>query len=67
MAREKKVKDKWLGARVDVVMEGKVSAYIEAADISMGDLIRRSVNEYMVNHPQKQESSNQTQLIKPGE
>lgn len=49
----KKLKDKWLGARADADLEAAVTAYIEAADMSMGDLIRKSVREFMHNHPVK--------------
>lgn len=67
MANNKPVKDKWLGARADAPLEAKVSAYIEAADITMGDLIRKSVNEYMNNHPVRAPQPDQTTLNKPGE
>lgn len=49
MAR--KVKDEWLGARIDKDLAGLVDVYIDAAEISMGDLVRKAVKEYMVNHP----------------
>lgn len=49
MAR--KVKDKLIGARVDGDMLEEVNTYINTAEISMGDLIRVSVLEYMTNHP----------------
>ena len=67
MAKEKLPKDKWLGARVDAKMDAEVSAYIEAADMVMGDLIRKSVREYMTNHPIKRALPNQTEPVKPGE
>lgn len=49
MAR--KIKDKWIGARADEDLEALVDRYTEAADISMGDLVRKAVKEYMLNHP----------------
>lgn len=47
----KKVKDKWLGARVDANLDSLVDVYIEATEITMGDLVRVAVVEYMENHP----------------
>lgn len=67
MAKDKLPKDKWLGARVDANMDAEVSAYIEAADMVMGDLIRKSVREYMQNHPVKKTVPDPTQITKPGE
>lgn len=67
MAKDKLPKDKWLGARVDANMDAEVSTYIEAADMVMGDLIRKSVREYMQNHPIKQMVPEQTTITKPGE
>lgn len=52
MAR--KVKDKWLGARVDGDLDQRVTEYIDVAELTMGELVRASVEEYMVNHPVKQ-------------
>lgn len=63
----KPVKSKWLGARVDSVMDGKVTAYIETAEITMGDLLREAVNEYMANHPIKTPRLDHTKPTKPGE
>lgn len=51
MAR--RVKDKYLGARVDDDMSARVDTYIAAAHITMGDLLRAAVTEYMINHPAK--------------
>lgn len=70
MAKEKKekpIKDRWLGARADAPLADEVDAYIEAADMSMGDLLRKSVKEYMLNHPIKQEQPDQMKVNKPGE
>ena len=47
----KKVKDKWLGARVDENLDGLVDTYIDAAELTMGELVRLAVVEYMNNHP----------------
>lgn len=47
----KKLKDKWLGARVDEDLSSAVEVYIDAADITMGDLVRKAVKEYMIVHP----------------
>lgn len=51
MAR--KVKDKWLGARVDEDLSVTVSNYLQASDLNLGDLVREGVKEYMLNHPVK--------------
>lgn len=50
MAR-KPVKDKWVGARVDTALYDEVDKYIDAADMNMGDLVRKAVKEYMWAHP----------------
>lgn len=66
--REKIVKDKWLGARVDAPTEVKVNEYLGASDdLTMGALVRKSVNEYMLNHPLKEPTPDPTTLTKPGE
>lgn len=63
----KKVKNTWLGARADEDLETKVTAYIEKADMSMADLVRQGVIEYMHNHPIKADPKpDQTQVTKPG-
>lgn len=51
MAR--KVKERYIGARVDEDQGARVDAYVEmSADIdSAGDLIRKALNDYMTNHP----------------
>ncbi len=68
MAKDKPIKDKWLGARVDKPTEQKVNAYLDASDdLTMGALVRKSVNEYMLNHPLKEQTTDPTILTKPGE
>lgn len=48
----RKVKDKWIGARVDEDMENRVEKYIDSSDsLNLGELVRNAVEEYMVNHP----------------
>lgn len=47
----KKIKNDWLGGRVDDELKERVAEYIEAADMTMGQLIRKAVEEYMRNHP----------------
>jgi len=47
----KKLKNMWLGARIDEDLNSLVSVYIDAADMTMGDLVRKSVKEYMATHP----------------
>lgn len=65
----KQIKDKWLGARVDLQMDARVTAYTAAAETTMGDLVRDAVNEYMVNHPVKHPDAraNVNHVTKPGE
>lgn len=46
-----KVKDGWLGGRVDTDLKEKVEEYIDVAEITQGQLIRKAVMEYMKNHP----------------
>lgn len=50
-----KVKDDWLGGRVDSDLKEQVEEYIEAADITQGQLVRRAVVEYMRLHPVEEE------------
>jgi hypothetical protein len=53
MAR--KMKDKYIGARVDSPYFDRVIAYIDASPIeTQGQLVRAAVDEYMSNHPIKQ-------------
>lgn len=48
----KAVKTKWLGARVDDALSGRVALYIEQADgLDTAALIRVAIEEYLVNHP----------------
>ena len=49
MARQ--VKDKWLAARADDELFTEVGEYIEAANTTMGELIRKAVKEYLWAHP----------------
>jgi len=68
MAKDKPIKDKWLGARVDGPTEVKVNTYLDASDdLTMGALVRKSVNEYILNHPLKEPKADPTTLTKPGE
>lgn len=51
-----KVKDDWLGGRVDGELKAQVEEYIDAAgDMTQGQLIRKAVIEYMKNHPIEEE------------
>lgn len=65
----KRVKSKWLGARADDLLFGEVTQYIEASEMTMGDLVRTAVKEYMWAHPreQKQELNPVNETIKPKE
>lgn len=51
MAR--RVKDKYMGARVDDDTFARVLEYIEAQHLTQGDLVRAAVEEYIINHPVK--------------
>lgn len=53
MAR--KVKNDWLGGRVDEDLKEEVQEYIDDAGLTEGELIRVAVKEYMLNHPVTQE------------
>lgn len=50
----RKVKTEYLGGRVDSDLKEQVEEYIDNAQLSMGDLIRRAVVEYMKNNPIKE-------------
>lgn len=68
MVKDKPIKDKWLGTRVDKSTEARVNEYIDASDeLTIGALMRKSVNEYMLNHPLKKQTPDPTTLTKPGE
>lgn len=46
------IKSKWVGARVDDIFSTDVKDYLDAADnLTMGDLVRLGVKEFMSNHP----------------
>lgn len=49
----RKVKNKLLAARADGVLIERVSQYIDAAGLTMGELVRIATVEYMENHPVK--------------
>jgi hypothetical protein len=54
MAKTPLVKDRYIGARVDPVFGGEVNNYLaQLDDTTMGDLIRKAMKEYMLNHPLK--------------
>lgn len=53
----KPVKDKYIAAKVDGDLRAKVDAYIETAKITMGDLVRVAVAEYIKNHPAEKEAA----------
>lgn len=64
----KQIKDKWLGARVDPAQYERVDDYIKAnEELTMGDLVRKGVEEYMLNHPVKKPQASPTDIKKPGE
>lgn len=64
--KTKKIKDRLLSARVDEDFGNEVIAYTEAADILPADLVRKSIKEYMLNHPVKRVTPDKAELNKPG-
>lgn len=52
---QRKVKTTYLSGRADSDLKDQVDEYVEAADISMGQLVRKAVIEYMENHPNKED------------
>ena len=54
MARGK-VKTDWIGGRVDEDFKENVEAYIDNADMTMGQLIRKAVEQYIKNNPVSEE------------
>lgn len=75
MAKEKKVRNRWIGARFDEDEATEVDAYIAAyeeandgKELSVTDIVRRGLREFMHNHPIKAPiDTTQTQPTKPGE
>lgn len=49
----KRAKTKWLNARVDDPFYEKAAAYTENTELTIADLVRVGVEEYMANHPTK--------------
>lgn len=47
----RKIKDQPIGARISSEMREEIDIYLEAADISMGELVRKSLREYLWAHP----------------
>jgi hypothetical protein len=46
----RKVKTDYIGGRVDSDFKELVEEYIDAAELTQGQLIRKAVMEYMQNH-----------------
>lgn len=61
----KKLKDRWLGARVDEDLISLVEVFIDAAEITMGDLVRKATKEYMLNHPMEPSQLTKVTTIGP--
>jgi hypothetical protein len=51
----KKVKNDYIGGRADSDLKETIEEYIDAAEITMGSLIRKAVAEYMKNHKIKED------------
>lgn len=64
MAR--KAKTHYLGGRVDDDFRDTVLEYIDAADMTMGELIRAALKEFIYAHPVRN-SAGELQTIKPTE
>lgn len=47
----RKVKNNWLGGRVDDDLKELVQDYVDSSDMTEGRLIRKAVVEYINNHP----------------
>lgn len=45
------VKTDWIGGRVDTDLKEQVEAYVENSDMTIGQLLRRALKEYMAQHP----------------
>lgn len=56
-------KTAYIGARADRPFEKKVNDYMKAGHITMADLVRNGIEEYMQNHPIKAPEPS----LKPGE
>lgn len=52
-------KTKWLGARVDPELSKAVEEHIEARGMTMGELIRAAVKEYLWAHPPNSKAATQ--------
>ena len=55
MKDRQRKKNKTIGARVEQELFEEIMSYLSKTDISIGQLIRRSVIEHMGAHPIKQE------------
>jgi len=62
------IKSRTLAARADKQLFDEVTTYTEEADVSMGELIRKALREYMWAHPiKKLEPIDPVEKIKPKE
>lgn len=51
---DKPIKDRYVGARVDQTFGRELDNYVDNVDdMTMGDLIRKALREFMANHPLK--------------
>lgn len=46
-----KVKSDYIGGRVDEDLKEQVEDYADSAELTVGQLLRKAVVEYMANHP----------------
>lgn len=51
MAKKKVVKTKWFGVRADEELLKELAEYADAADMTMSQVIRAAIKEYIWAHP----------------
>lgn len=51
MAKKKVVKTKWFGVRADEDLLKELAEYADAADMTMSQVIRAAIKEYIWAHP----------------
>lgn len=64
MARQ--IKERILSTRVDNNLGKQIDGYVEAAELTQGELIRMAVIEYMTSHPIKPPVEPFEDTINPG-
>lgn len=62
----RKIKDRWIGTRVDEDYYAEVENYTDATGLNNGELLRAAITEYINNHPPKQVKKPTFGHLKPG-